>query len=154
MEKTNTNTKITGITVRDLLESERALEILSSRGMEEPINYRIAKVMRKAAPEIKQFRKGLQERIEGTKAFLRDDQGIKLDPDKPDFEKHLAAIEKNREAALDESTELTGGVGTIKLSELMEALPKRNLGTEAEPKWVRALLEPWILANLMWLIEE
>ncbi len=150
MEKT----KITGLKLRDLVDAERALELLGSRQMEGKIGYRIAKVIRKSAPDIKQYRQGLQEKIEGTNAFIREERGIKLDPTSPDFEKHRKAIEKHRDDVLDADTSLGDGVGPIKIDELLDALPKRNTGTAEEPVWERSFIEPALLADLWWLIEE
>jgi len=148
------HTKITGITLRDLVESDRALELLASRQMEGKIGYRIGKAIRRAEPEIKQFRKGLQKKIEGTNAYTRVDGGIKLDQKHEDYEKNITKIDKHRNSVLGEKVSLGDDVGTISLTELLEALPRRNAGTAEDPKWELAYIEPTILADLMWLITE
>lgn len=149
-------TKITGITVRDLVDSEKALEMLASRQMEGKVGYRIAKIIRKSAPDIRQFRKGLQELIEGLgkDAYIREGNGIGIDPSHEKYEENVKKVEKHRASVLDVETALDGGVGPVKLQELLDALPKRNVGTAEDPKLVQAYIEPSILADLWWAIEE
>lgn len=156
MGKTAVKTKIEGLTVRTLVEAERALELLNSRTIEDGgIAWNLAKMARKSEPEIKAYRKLIQQHIEGTDHFVRENQGIRLDPKWKGFETLLKAADQFSEAALDKSVDLGEGVGPIKYSELLKALPKRNAGTGDEPDWKDGALPPAILQPLMdWAIIE
>ncbi len=156
----STSTSIS-IKLKDLVEAERALSILSSMEMSDKAGWMVSKILRKATPELRQYHKNIASIVEDTKAFKRNDMGPILDIEHEDYEKHYKHLEKKREALLDGKADEEGvdvvlgdGCGTIKRKDLLEALPKRNVGTEEKPEMVAAYLQPWIYTALWWLIVE
>lgn len=147
--------KLPEFTMRDLIEAEQALEILLSRDMTGKVSYALGKILRKAKPEIRAFRDGIIEKIEaaGEGAIIREDNNIKLDPKHDEFEKNLKKVEKHRKSALEAGITLDGCI-THSLEEVLNALPKRNTGTEEEPKWEQAMIAGIILSPLWWAITE
>ncbi len=149
-----TKTKIEGITLRDIVEAENSLELLSTRPMEGKVGFRIAKVLRKIRPDLKAYRKGVGDVIEANGGIPTEGGGIKLDEKAPGFMKARKILEQHNESVLKEPIVIEGGVGPIKLNELIEALPKRREGEGDDAKDMPAFIEPRILADLWWLIEE
>ncbi len=151
---TSTKTKIDGITLRDIVEAEEALEMLANRPMEGKVGYRIAKVLRKIKPDLKDYRKSVGDLIEANGGIPADRGGIKLDVKSKTFMQARKKLDKHNESVLAEPVVIEGGVGPIKLNELLEALPRRKTGEGDDAKEELAFIEPIILANLWWLIEE
>ncbi len=149
-----TKTKIEGITLRDIVEAERSLELLSTRQMEGRLGYRIAKVLRKIRPDLKDYRKGVGDVIEANGGIPSEGGGIRLDEKSKSFMKDRKKLEQHNDSVLAEPVVIEGGVGPIKLNELIDALPKRRTGEGDDAKEEPAFIEPMILADLWWLIEE
>lgn len=149
-----TKTKIEGITLRDIVEAENSLELLSTRPMVGKVAYRIAKVLRKIRPDLKDYRKGVGDVIESCGGIPSERGGIRLDEKHRDFMKHRKKLEQHNESVLKEPVVIEGGVGPIKLNELLEALPRRKVGEGDDAKEELAFIEPMLLADLWWLIEE
>ncbi len=143
-------TKIEGITLRDIVEAERSLELLSTRPMVGKVAYRIAKVLRKIRPDLKDYRKGVGDVIEANGGIPVEGGGIRLDEKSKGFMKARKKLDDHNESVLNEPVVIEGGVGPITLDELIEALPKRTEGDDA--KELPAMIEPMILADLWWLI--
>ena len=149
-----TKTKIEGITLRDLVEGEQALELLCSRSMVGKVAFRLAKVLRKIRPDLKDYRKGIGAIIESCGGIPTDRGGLKLDESHPDFMKHRKKLESHNDSVLAEPVTIEGGVGPVKLEDLIAALPERTVGTGDDAKQLPAMIEGTILADLWWLIEE
>ena len=147
-----TKTKIEGITLRDIVEAEMSLEQLSTRPMVGKVAYRIAKVLRKIRPDLKDYRKGVGDVIEANGGIPSEGGGIKLDEKSPNFMKHRKKLEEHNDSVMKENIVIEGGVGPIKLDELIGALPTRRVGEGDDAKDEPALIEPRILADLWWLI--
>jgi len=149
-------TKIEGVTVRMLIESERAFFLLNSRSLENGgVAWNLAKIARKAEPEIKAYRKLITKYIEDTDKFIRDDDGIRIDPKCAGYEALRKKADAFSEDALDKVVDLGEGVGPVKYADLLAAMPKRNIGTTEDPDWKEGTISPSILAPLMdWAIEE
>ena len=150
------NKKLDAVKLRDLVNAEKALNMLISRPMEGKIAHRLGKILRKATPEIRQFRKNALAKLEsfGDDAVLREGNEISLNPKHQDYQNNVAALDKYNDSALDgDSIKLEDCISTT-ITELIAALPKRNLGTAEEPDWQPALVEGAILAKLWWCITE
>ena len=147
-----TKTKIEGITLRDIVEAENSLELLATRPMVGKVAYRIAKVLRKIRPDLKDYRKSVGDVIEANGGIPSEGGGIRLDEKHPDFMKHRKKLEEHNDSVLKEPIVIEGGVGPIKLDELIGALPTRRVGEGDDAKDEPALIEPRILADLWWLI--
>ena len=150
----DTNTKIE-MTLRELVESEQALMTLSNMDMSDSAGWMVAKVLRKATPDLRQYHKAIAAEIEKTGEFTRDDNGVHLDRKHEDYEKNYQKLQKERDKLLDKVTVVLGdGVGVIKKTDLLKALPKRDVGTPEKPEMVPGFIKPWIYAALYWLIVE
>ncbi len=149
-----TKTKIEGITLRDLVEAEQSLELLCTRPMVGKIAFRLAKVMRKIRPDLKTYHQGITTLIEGCDHLPTERGGIRLDDQSGKFLENRKKLRDHTDSVLAEPVVIEGGVGPVKLDELIEALPKRTEGEGDDAKQLPAFIEPLILADLWWLIEE
>ena len=147
-------TKIEGITLRDLVEAEQSLELLCTRPMVGKVGFMLGKVLRKIRPDLKTYHQGVTLLIENCDHLPTERGGIRLDDKSTKFLKNRAMLRKHNDSALSKSVVIEGGVGPVKLNDLLDALPKRTEGEGDDKKELQAFIEPLILADLWWLIEE
>ncbi len=149
-----TKTKIDGITLRDLVEAEQSLELLCTRPMVGKVAYRLAKVLRKIRPDLKTYHQGITAIIESCDHLPTERGGIRLDDKAAKFMENRKKLRDHQDSVMEEQVVIEGGVSPVKLNDLIEALPKRTEGEGDDAKQLPAFIEPLILADLWWLIEE
>lgn len=140
------------ITLRDVVESRNMLQTLMNREMSIHVGHRLSKIFRKSTSEVRSYQEGVVKKIESFDNYIREEDGsVKLDPKSSTYNKDYLALDKVRNEALDKIVVLEGCL-TITLKELIESMPKINVGTADDPKWEEAKIPPVIYTPLWWAI--
>lgn len=140
------------ITLRDVVESRNMLQTLMNREMSIHVGHRLSKIFRKSTSEVKSYQEGVVKKIESFEGYIRAEDGsVKLDPKSATYNADYLALEKVRNEALDKAVVLEGCL-TITLKELIESMPKINVGTADDPKWEEEKIPPVIYTPLWWAI--
>jgi len=142
------------ITLKDAVRGEAALFVLSQRPLKGKVAYQVAKAARKVKPEIEDYRKGVRGIMESYNAKLNEDGSLKLDPEAKNYKKARAELEQYEEEAFkpDNTIDLAG-VKCFTLDELLAAIPPEKDG-EGKPIEADAVIEPFILEGIHWLLED
>ncbi len=140
------------ITLRDIVESRSVFEALLNRDMSIHVGHRLSKMFRKATSEVRDYQKLVVKKIESFEGYIREEDGsVKLNPKSATYNADYLALENLRNDALDKPVILEGCL-TVSLKELIESMPKTNVGTADEPKLEDAKIPPVIYTPLWWAI--
>jgi len=140
------------ITLKDAVRGEVALVVLSGRPLKGKVAYQIAKASRKVKPEVEDYRKGVRGIMEAHNAKADGDGNLRLDPEAKNYKKARAELEQYEEEQLKTEISLTG-LKRFTLDELLAAIPPEK-DSDSKPIEGDAVIEPFILEGIHWLLEE
>ena len=137
--------------MKDLVNGDTALVVLSQMRLKGKIAYIVSKAARKVRPEIEDYKKGLQGILESYNAKADINGILRLDPDKPKYKAGRIEIEEYKEEMFKKEITFEGII-LLKLDDLLDAiLPKLDKdGKEVEEG---GIIEAFILEGISWLLD-